>query len=177
MMAMKSDLVQTALHPIRLRILQQFQHNQQKTAHDLRQALPDVPQATLYRHLNKLVEANMIASVKQTKNRGAIEHTYQLVQESDPASMTSADMNRLFLSFLTNLYHDFQQYLQREEIDPVRDGISFRQAALYLTEEELLEVGQKVGAILQEAAQNKPGEGRTLRSWTTILLPKGSDET
>lgn len=57
------------LHPVRLRIVTAAA-GRELTAADLAAALPDVPQATLYRHLKRLVDGGMLAVVAENPVRG-----------------------------------------------------------------------------------------------------------
>src|SRR4051794_12982276 len=84
----KESTVDVILHPIRMRIIQSL-INQQRTAQQLKELLPDIPQASLYRHLKRLVEAGVIHIIDEIPNRGTIERVYSL---QDPAKATiSAD--------------------------------------------------------------------------------------
>src|SRR5690349_5071480 len=65
------------LHPLRLRLLQTLA-GRQLTASALGAALPEVPQATLYRHLKALVEGEVLEIVAERPVRGAVERVYAL---------------------------------------------------------------------------------------------------
>ncbi|MDZ7834458.1 MAG: helix-turn-helix domain-containing protein [Alkalibacterium sp.] len=71
----KMDLV---MHPIRMRIIQTLVINKNLSTQQISDYLPDVPQATLYRHINKLVEADFIKPVLENKVRGTVEKIYAL---------------------------------------------------------------------------------------------------
>src|SRR5215831_1697445 len=58
------------LHPVRLRILQTFLGDRTLTTSDLQAELPDVPPASLYRHVGKLVDAGVLAVVSERRVRG-----------------------------------------------------------------------------------------------------------
>lgn len=55
-------------------------------------------------------------------------------------------------------------------MDLGRDLVRYRQAVLYLTDEELLELAGELGTVLSKPI-SLPLEGRTRRLLTTILLP------
>ena len=56
-MAASGELV---LHPVRLRIVQAFLGTPSLTTAQLRERLPDVPAATLYRQVATLVEGGLL---------------------------------------------------------------------------------------------------------------------
>ena len=51
------------LHPVRLRIVQAFLGDRALTTAELGTELPDVPPASLYRHVGVLVEGGVLAVV------------------------------------------------------------------------------------------------------------------
>jgi len=66
------------LHPVRLRIVQAFLGDRALTTGELRAELPDVPPASLYRHIARLVDAGVLGVVSERRVRGAVERTYIL---------------------------------------------------------------------------------------------------
>src|SRR3954447_4169397 len=119
------------LHPVRLRVVQAFLGDRTLTTADLRAELPDVPVATLYRHIGVLADAGVLAVVGERKVRGAAERSYRLVTEAasvdaDAARLMSPEEHRRgFATFAAGLLADFDRYLERAggEVDPVRDGV------------------------------------------------------
>ena len=75
----KPDLI---LHPIRMRIILALAQGRSLTAQELGAALPDVAQATLYRHLNRLLKGGVLAVVDERQVRGAVERIYALREEN-----------------------------------------------------------------------------------------------
>ena len=70
-----ADLI---LHPVRLRIVLETAA-EDLTAGELGRRLPDIPQATLYRHLTALAEAGVLQVVAERRVRGGVERTFRLV--------------------------------------------------------------------------------------------------
>ena len=66
------------LHPVRLRIVQAFLGDRALTTSGLRTELSDVPAASLYRHVARLVAGGVLAVVTERRVRGALERTYVL---------------------------------------------------------------------------------------------------
>jgi len=63
------------LHPVRLRIVEAFLGDRALTTTQLRAELPDVPPASLYRQVARLVAAGVLGVVAQRRVRGALERT------------------------------------------------------------------------------------------------------
>ena len=74
MVTRRSDIL---LHPVRLRIVLTVAGDEATTA-DIAERLPDVPQATLYRHIAKLADSGILDIVGERRARGAVEKTYSV---------------------------------------------------------------------------------------------------
>lgn len=176
------DAVATAdllLHPVRLRVVQAFLGNRTLTTADLREELPDVPAATLYRHVALLADAGVLIIVGERKVRGAAERSFRLVQEAasltaeDVADMTAEDHRRAFTTFVAGLLADFDRYLERraDDIDLGRDGVGYRQVGLWLTDEEFAGLAADLRAVLTARLDNRPEGARRRRLVSTVHLP------
>jgi DNA-binding transcriptional ArsR family regulator len=169
------------LHPVRLRVVQALLGDRVLTTGDLHAELPDVPTASLYRHVAVLAGAGMLEVVDEHKVRGAVERRYRLVPGAvslGPERMGSLDADehrRAFAVFATGLLADYDRYLERagEQPDLGADGVSYRQLALWLADDEVPEFLREVREVLQRYAEAGPGEGRRRRVLTTVLLPAG----
>ena len=165
-----------ALHPVRIRILRSLAGTR-LTTHDLIELLPDVPQATLYRHLNTLVKARLVEVVQERRIRGAVERVYALPAEGatlDAAALATAtpeDHARYFTAFVSSLLSQFSRYLRRERIDFAADGVGYHQIVLHLTDAELAGFAADLNEVIGPLLRNGPGEGRTPRLLATIMLP------
>jgi hypothetical protein len=64
-------------------------------------------------------------------------------------------------SLLAGLIGDFDRYLAREKIDPLRDGASYNLAATWLDDAELAELARELNIVLQPRLANPPKPGHT----------------
>ena len=165
-----------ALHPVRIRILRVVA-GARVTTRDIVALLPDVPHATLYRHLATLVKAGLIEVVEERRVRGAVERVYALPAQGatlDPAALATAtpeDHARYFTAFTSSLLSEFSRYLARERIDFAADGAGYQQVVLHLTDAELATFAADLTRVIGPLLGNEPGEGRVPRLLATILLP------
>jgi DNA-binding transcriptional ArsR family regulator len=165
------------LHPVRLRIVQAFLGDRALTTTQLRSELPDVSPASLYRHVARLVEAGVLAVVAERRVRGSAERTYVLragaatVSLDDLAKMSREDHRQAFMAFVAGLIADFDRYLERDQIDLLRDRVSYRLMGLWLTDQELAELASDLFAVLQPRLANPPATYRKRRILATVLLP------
>lgn len=170
----KADLV---LHPIRLRILQAFIGDRRLSARQLCALLPDVPQATLYRHFQKLTQAEILVVVEERPIRGTVEKFYLLQEQhaeippAELATLSRDDHQRYFTTFIATLLTDFEHYLQQDDIDLERDGVGYRQIALYLSKTEFTQLTQSINQALKPFLEQKPSKRRKRMLLSSILMP------
>lgn len=164
------------LHPIRLRIVQALVGSPM-TPLELRDRLGDVAQATLYRHLNQLVDGGLLEVVDERPVRGTVERTYGVVtsavslSDEDMASAGTDDHFRYFATFVGTLLSDFGAYLFAGDPKLGEDRVGYRQTALWLTDDELDELVIALRAAIDRHADNKPSPDRRRRLLTTVLMP------
>lgn len=165
------------LHPIRLRIVQAMLGSEGLTTTDLREALPDVPIATLYRQVGTLVEGGVLTVVNERRVRGATERAYVLKLENaqlDPTAlreMGAEDHRQAFLAFIAGLLRDFDSYVEAGDVDYGRDGVGYRSTALWLSDEEFVEFANGFANAVIPFLDNEPAPGRRRRVFTTAVMP------
>jgi len=168
------------LHPVRLRIVQAFLGDRALTTADLRGELPDVPAATLYRHVGVLAEAGVLAVVGERRVRGAAERSYRLVTEAasvgaaDAAAMSVDEHRRAFATFVAALLADFDRYADAAAgpgLDPAADGVGYRQVALWLDDEEFTALVTELRAVLTARTVLEPDGVRRRRIVSQVFLP------
>ena len=176
----KADLI---LHPLRMRIIMAVTGTQM-TAQQLASAMPDIAQATLYRHLNKLATGGVLAVVEERPVRGTLEKVYALNEDgaflsaADIADFTKDDHMRYFTAFIAILLGEFSQYLDsKDKPDLVADGVSYTKVAMYLSDEEFMDVAKQMSAAYESILQNQPAPGRKRRLFNTIILPAPDEPT
>jgi DNA-binding transcriptional ArsR family regulator len=165
------------LHPVRLRILRTFLDGHPATTAQLRERLPDIPHATMYRHVAALATAGVLEVLDEKRVRGTVERTYRLswhhteIDPADRATMTTDDHRRTFTAFIGGLLADFDRYLTHNPADPTADGVTYQQAALWLTDTEMAELQAEVRATVTTRLGQEPGQNRTRRMISLVTMP------
>lgn len=165
------------LHPVRARILQTLLGADELTTAQLRARLPDVSAATMYRHVATLAQAGILEVVSERRIRGTIERSYRIRQEEvlvdDDArtSMTKDDHRQAFTVFTGAMMGDFDRYLSRDDADPPREGVLYRQGAVWLTDDEFTELVEEIEAAVARRTRTTPGDGRTRHILSLVLVP------
>jgi Helix-turn-helix domain len=165
------------LHPMRLRILQSFLGDRTLTTADLQTELTDIPPASLYRHVAKLVDGNVLAVVDERRIRGAVERTYKLrtseatVKPQDLVGLTADEHRGMFMAFVAGLLREFDRYLDQGDIDLVRDGVSYRLMGMWLNKREAQQLARDLNDVLLPRIANAPRRGRKRWYFGAIALP------
>jgi hypothetical protein len=94
-----------------------------------------------------------------------------VVTPEEAAAMTVEDHRRAFLTFVAGLLADFDRYLDGEAPDLMRDLVGYRQVALHLSDEELIEMIGELNAVIAPRLELGPVPGRRRRIFTTVLMP------
>jgi len=150
----KAELI---VHPIRLRIIEAL-HGRELTSRQIADSLDDVPQATLYRQIKVLLDGGILSVVSERLVHGIVEKLYQLspgaahLSREDFAQITAEEHQRYFAIFLGVLSGSMGRYLRQPSLDVVKDGMTYFNAAPFLTDAEarqmrldLLELASRYG--------------------------------
>jgi Helix-turn-helix domain len=165
------------LHPVRLRIVKAFLGDRALTTRQLAAELPDVPAASVYRHVGRLAEAGVLHVVAERRVRGITERTYMLriyaaqLQPGEIAAMSAQEHASAFLAYVAGLLGDFDRYLAAEPDNPSLDGAGYRVAAMWLTDAELADYQRDLAAISLPRLAQGPADGRRRRMLYTVMLP------
>lgn len=174
----KIDLI---LHPIRMRIITTISGREMTTG-QLADALPDIAQATLYRHVNTLVEGEVLVIVNETQIRGTIEKRYALhtedllnITEEDLQNATNQDHVRYFTTYLMTLLGDYTRYIQtKSKVNPIADGIGYHTIPLHMTDEELGDFATQLQQVM--SPYQAPQSDRKRRLFSFVIMPSVDDE-
>lgn len=171
-----SDIRDLLLHPLRLRIVQTL-IGSPMTPLRLKEALGDVPQATLYRHVNQLHDGGILEIVDEQPVRGGVERTYGVITEAaslgpdEYQDASAEDHLRYFTTFLGTLIDAFGAYLDEGPSNFAVDGVGYRQVPLWLTDEEFDAVLSALSEAVRPELDNRPAPGRRRRLITTVIMP------
>lgn len=174
MVQTKLDLV---LHPIRGRIIMVISRRQM-TTRQIAQAMPDVSQASVYRHIALLAEAGILRVAEEIPVRGLIERVYALDEEAalvrhhEISGATSDDYLRYFQHFMDDLMQSYRLYSAGENADPKRDGVAFWGEILYLTRQERDEAVEELRAVTRKYQDRTPQPDRLRYYIGRVFVPE-----
>jgi len=178
---MNSNKIDLILHPIRMRIITTISGREMTTG-QLATALPDIAQATLYRHMNTLVEGGVLLIVNETQIRGTVEKQYALqtesllnITEEDLQNATKDDHIRYFTTFLMTLLGDYTRFMQTQtKVNPTHDGIGYHTIPVHMTDDELGDFASQLQELMSAYQTSQPNRKR--RKFSFVIMPSADDE-
>lgn len=164
------------LHPVRMRILQTLLNGRKLATQQIKEKLPDIPTPTLYRHIQALVEHDVISIVEENQIRGTVEKVYALPKDNifsreDIEKATTEEHKQYFYTFVMSLLTRFNEYISNKNANPLKDFMTYRQIQLYLTDDEYKEMIMTISKALLKHLENHKTEERKLYSINTIIIP------
>ena len=75
---MNTNLVEYFTNPVKVKLITEVEKQKKTTAKQLAKAVPQIPQATLYRYLKKMVEDEILTVVEENQVRNVKEKVYSL---------------------------------------------------------------------------------------------------
>lgn len=165
------------LHPVRLRIVTELA-GKSLTSRQLAAALPDIPQATLYRQIKTLYEGGVLEVLEEALINGAKERTYGVVQGearfsgAELTSITAEDHRQFFAVFMGSLLDGVDRYVDgRTPQELGEGGLSYNRVALYLSDEERDELRRRFAAALEECVAFAPSPERKRYTLASVVIP------
>lgn len=171
------SVTELLLHPVRLRIVQAVFDGQPFTTLQLRERLPDVSRATMYRQVEILLEGGLLEVDSEDRVHGAVERRYRLlpartlIDRDAAAAMSLDDHRRGFAAVVAGLLAEFTLYLDQEGADPTSDAVSYRQFPLWLSDAEKTAFLEEVVAAIRPRMDHDPSPERRRHLLSTILFP------
>ena len=174
---MNEKLLSSITNPIKCKLLIEINSKKTATAKSLCETYPDIPQATLYRYLNKMLKEGIIKVVEENQIRGTIEKVYSLnfdfkkeLQENT-TNFTGKTYMQLVMQYMLGLLNEFREYTSQSDIDIANDGSGFTLYPVYLSSEEIHELAEKFSDLLQPYREHKNNSERNLHSIAFIITP------
>ncbi|MGK4578619.1 helix-turn-helix domain-containing protein [Kitasatospora sp. HPMI-4] len=164
-------------HPIRLRIVHAMGGGRLLTTAQLCSRIPEASKATVYRHIDLLVDGGILEVAEERRVRGAVQRHYRLRQDRAVIgsevvhSLGTEDHRQAFATAMTALLAEFDAYLDREQADPVADRVGYRQHSLWLSPAELDELIGELRAAIVPRLANRPSPERAQHLLSPINFP------
>lgn len=162
------EMVEIVMNPVRQRIFQYFLLHETGTVKEIRKALPDIPSASLYRHVKILTDNSVLMVVGENRIRGTVESIYQL--NKDALTIEDENGNAVQMSLLS-ICASFARYFSGSNADPQRDMLLFTSCTLVLTDEEFSHFLSEVNEVALKYMKEEATANSKARQITLISSP------
>lgn len=162
------EMAEIVMNPVRQRIFQYFLLHETGPVKEVRKALPDVPGASLYRHVKILADHSILMVVGENRIRGTVESIYQLNKDA----LTIEDENGSAVQMsLLSICASFARYFSGGNADPKRDMLLFTNCTLVLTDEEFSGFLSEINEIALKYMKTEATVNSKTRQITLISAP------
>lgn len=162
------ELAEIVMNPVRQRIFQYFLLHETGTVKELRKALPDIPSASLYRHVKVLADSSILMVVGENRIRGTVESVYRLNKE---AMATEDETGNAVQMSLLSICASFAKYFSAGNADPQKDMLLLTNCTLLLTDEEFSEYLSEINQVTVKYMKKASSESSKTRRITLISAP------
>ena len=163
------EMAEIVMNPVRQRIFQYFLVHETGTVKEIRKALPDVPSASLYRHMKILTEHSMLTVVGENRIRGTVEGVYQLNKSA--LEIDDPDGSAVQMSLLS-LGASFAKYFSSGHADPKKDMLMLTTCTLTLTDDEFMSFLSELNQLALKYMDTEVSENSKTRQITLISAPE-----
>ena len=161
-------IAEVVMNPVRQRIFQYFLLHETGTVKDIKKALPDVPSASLYRHVKILADSAILTVVGENRIRGTVESIYRLNKSALSAGDESGDAVQMSL---LSICAAFAKYFSGSDADPERDMLLFTNCTLLLTDGEFSDFLSEINEVALRYMKVEAKAGSKTRQITLISAP------
>ncbi|MFF2529774.1 helix-turn-helix domain-containing protein [Brevibacillus sp. NPDC058079] len=175
--------VDVLMHPVRMKICQSLMRNKENglTPLEMVKIIKDVPQATLYRQLQIMMDSGIIHVIKEKKVKSVSEKYYAL--KEDEARIDAEEWKKVSqqqkLDYVTyyqlSLLYQYQSYLKKlEEQNTSEDSATFSLAALTLDDEKFKQFQNELNELINKYYHNTSennAEDTPVRTVAITIIP------
>ena len=167
------EIAEVVMNPVRQRIFQYFLLHETGTAKELKKALPDVPSASMYRHIKILADHSILMVVGENRIRGTVESVYQLNRS---ALATEDESGNAVQMSLLSICASFAKYFSTGNADPQKDMLLFTNCTLLLTDGEFSDFLSEINEVALRYMKVEAKAGSKTRQITLISAPVNEQE-
>lgn len=149
-----------------------------KSPAELGELLGDVPQASLYRHLHRLVAGGVLEVAGERRSRSAVERLYTLkpgaayLSQGDARQISREEHLRGFTSYLLALLEDYARFLREADLPGDLSRVGFQKLPFNASDEEFQAFSRQLNESLLPHLSHQPAPGRRRQILALVTLPE-----
>lgn len=177
-----SNKVEILMHPVRIKICQALLRNKETglTPLEMVKILKDVPQATLYRHIQVMVDSGIVTVINEKKVKSVSEKYYALNEDEiridgKEWGKVSIEEKLDYISYYQLLLMtQYQNYLEKlEQQNREEDSSTFSVVELKIDEEQFKKFQNELNELIIKYYHTKSNEVDTpVRTIAITIIPE-----
>ena len=162
------EIAEIVMNPVRQRIFQYFLLHETGTVKELKKTLPDIPSASLYRHIKILSDSSILTVVGENRIRGTVKSVYRL--NKDALAIEDETGNVVQMSLLS-ICASFARYFSGGKADPKKDMLLLTNCTLILTDEQFSGFLSEINEVALKYMKAEAFADSKMRQITLISAP------
>ena len=164
-------IIKILTDPVANNLIQLIRVEGRLTISEILKKAEGIPRATVYRKIDRMLEAGIIEVVDTNKVRGQTENIYSIKTIYVNAPESSEDGMKMMTAMLLRLYGLCDVYFKREDADVERDKLFAFNYAIRLSDEDFsLMLGEMYGVVDRYQRKEVSGAAK-LRNIYLMSMP------
>lgn len=165
-------LLKVLTDPVSNRILQMIRIKKTMTITEILAESPDIPRATVYRKIDKMLAVGAIYIADTNKVRGQTEHVYAIKEMyiTPDSKEDSVKIVTISLMQILDLYH---RYFQSDDADVNRDKLFLLNYSIALNDADFSEMMHAIFEIVDSYQKKQKGKDARTRNLFLLSAPGG----
>ena len=166
-------LLKILTDPVSNSILQMIRMKGKMTISDILSENSQIPRATVYRKIEKMLEVGAIEIVDFHKVRGQTENVYAIKQMYIANTETDEESLKVVTISIMQILDQYTRYFQSGNTDVNRDKLFLLNYAISLSDKDFSAMMNDIFKIADKYRKKKPSPDAKMRSLYLLSAPEG----
>ena len=157
-------------------ILQLIRQREKMTISQILAECSQIPRATVYRKIEKMVEVGAIEIVDSHKVRGQTENVYAVKKMFITTPNSNEESMKLVTMSLMQIVDQYDRYFKSGNADVNRDKLFIYNYAIPLNDRDFSAMMNDVFKVVNKYSKRKVTDDAKLRNLYLLSVPKGEND-
>lgn len=168
-------LLKVLTDPVSNRILQMIRVREKMTISEILSENTEVPRATVYRKIDKMLEVGAIFVADTNKVRGQTENVYAIKEMYIANPESNEDSLRIVTVSLMQILDLYDRYFKSGNADVNRDKLFMLNYAIALSDSDFSDMMNEIFAVVDKYQQKQNSPNAKLRNLYLLSAPRGEN--
>ena len=166
-------LLKVLTDPVSNRIIQMIRVRKTMTISDILAENTQVPRATVYRKIDKMLDVGAIYVADTNKVRGQTENVYSIKEMYISNPKSNEDSMRIVTVSLMQIIDLYDRYFNGDDADVNRDKLFMLNYAIALSDIDFSDMMNEIFAVVDKYQHKQKSENTRLRNLYLLSAPEG----